>query len=80
MATNSATASPANVTVTSGLSFAANSTLLLDVGGANPGTNYDRINITGGSPALGGTLQIAVRNGFVPTLGQRIVILNSTTA
>jgi hypothetical protein len=45
------------------------STLVMELGGTTPGTDYDQI-ISSGALAFDGTLQVALINGFSPTAGQ----------
>ena len=42
--------------------------LAVDLGGATPGTTYDVLNVSG-QASLGGTLQVALTNSFVPAPG-----------
>jgi len=59
-----------------GSSFTQNAggTLEIELGGTTPGTEYDRLAVSGAA-ALGGTLQISYLNGFVPKAGQQFAIL-----
>jgi hypothetical protein len=50
-------------------------TLTLKVGGAAAGTQFDQVNIAG-KAALGGTLDVALINGFGPSGGQAFDVLN----
>ena len=53
--------------------------LLIEIGGLSPGSGtdggYDQINVTG-LASLGGTLEIQLINGFIPTIGDTFQILN----
>jgi hypothetical protein len=57
----------------------ANGSLSIDIAGNTPGvsTGYGVLAVTG-TAALGGTLNIAVLNGFTPVSGDRYVILTSS--
>lgn len=52
------------------------STLLIDVGGSQPGVTYDQVAITGNA-VLSGTLQINLLNGYVPPLNSTFPILTA---
>ena len=66
--------SAGNVTFNSGTTFR------IEIGGVNPGTEYDRLQVTGavnlgaGVTTLNGTLI----NGFTPVVGQQFTIIQST--
>ena len=66
--------SPAITNVTNG-QFAAASSLLIELGGTQPGTQYDRVVDSGSLTLLGGTLDVVLYNGFVPTVGNSFEIL-----
>ena len=66
--------SPAITNVTNG-QFAAASSLLIELGGTQPGTQYDRVVDSGSLALLGGTLDLVLYNGFVPTVGNSFEIL-----
>ena len=66
--------SPAITNVTNG-QFAAASSLLIELGGTQPGTQYDRVVDSGSLALLGGTLDVVLYNGFVPTVGNSFEIL-----
>jgi hypothetical protein len=66
--------SPAVITAEN-IEFDPTSTLILEIGGLTPGTQYDQLDISG-KAILGGTLQIALINGFTPTAGESFHILN----
>src|SRR5262249_62212147 len=48
--------------------------LNVDLGGTTAGTQYDRLAVSG-TASLGGTLNIAVINGFQPALGNAFQVL-----
>jgi hypothetical protein len=48
--------------------------LSIDIGGTNPGTDFDQLAITG-TATLDGTLNVALINGFVPDPGSTYVIM-----
>jgi parallel beta-helix repeat protein/predicted outer membrane repeat protein len=51
-------------------------TLLIDLGGANPGTQHDVLDVSGGSVVLeGGVLQVDLIDSFMPTIGQEFTIV-----
>ena len=52
----------------------ANGTLEIQLGGTAPGTQYDRLLVSG-SVTLGGTLDVTTTNGFTPTAGNAFQIL-----
>ena len=56
------------------LAFASTSTLIVELGGAAAGSGYDQIQASG-SLALDGALQMALINGFAPTLGNQFTVL-----
>ena len=49
--------------------------LLIELGGTQPGTQYDRVVDSGSLTLLGGTLDVVLYNGFVPTVGNSFEIL-----
>ena len=48
--------------------------LRIELGGHNPGTQYDQL-VVGGNATLAGTLELLSINGFVPQLGDQFQIL-----
>jgi autotransporter-associated beta strand protein len=68
--------------------FLGSSTFLdIDIGGSQPGTGYDQLNVrgtntlSGDSVGTSGTrLRVRVGGGFAPTEGQQFVILNNDGA
>jgi autotransporter-associated beta strand protein/T5SS/PEP-CTERM-associated repeat protein len=72
------TYSPGNSPAITNLSngeFSSASSLLIELGGTQPGTQYDRVVDTGVLTLLGGTLNVALYNGFVPSYGNSFEIL-----
>jgi hypothetical protein len=54
-------------------------TLAIEIGGLAPGSQHDRVNVTGNA-MLGGELQLALAGGFVPSAGQTFTILSAAGA
>jgi hypothetical protein len=51
-----------------------NGTLLVELGGHNPGTEYDQL-VVGGNASLAGTLELRLIDGFVPQPGDQFQVL-----
>ena len=51
-------------------------TLQIEIGGTTSGTQYDKVNVTG-NVFLGGSLQLAMLNGFVPNAVDTFTILDA---
>ena len=68
--------SPANVSFEGSLALADTNTLFIEIGGITPGSQYDRLTITG-SASLDGTLNVSLINGFTPNGGQQFTILTA---
>ena len=51
------------------------STLIMELDGAMPGSGYDQLDISG-LATLNGTLDVELLNGYMPSIGDRYVILN----
>ena len=66
--------SPAITNLTNG-QFSSASSLLIELGGKQSGTQYDRVVVSGVLTLLGGTLNVALYNGFVPSYGNSFEIL-----
>jgi len=66
--------SPAITNLTNG-QFSSASSLLIELGGTQPGTQYDRVVDSGVLTLLGGTLNVLLYNGFVPSFGDSFEIL-----
>ena len=72
------TYSPGNSPAITNLSngeFSSASSLLIELGGTQPGTQYDRVVDSSSLALLGGTLNVALYNGFVPSYGNSFEIL-----
>jgi autotransporter-associated beta strand protein len=50
--------------------------LQIEIGGVNPGTGFDKLQV-GGSALLGGALQVQLLNGFSPLLNQSFQVLTA---
>jgi hypothetical protein len=59
------------------INLAPTSTLLMELSGTTPGSQYDVLNLSG-SGNLAGTLDIELLSGFVPKVGDSFDILNGT--
>jgi len=61
----------------------ASGVLNIDLGGYSPGTNFDLVTVTaggaGGVATLGGTLNVALTNGFSPTNGASFTFLTANS-
>jgi hypothetical protein len=68
-------ASPANVRFEGGLALADTNTLFIEIGGTTPGSQYDRLTISG-TASLAGILNVSTINGFTPSAGQSFDILD----
>jgi hypothetical protein len=66
--------SPAITSLSNG-EFSSSSSLLIELGGTQPGTQYDRVIDTGVLSLLGGTLNVVSYNGFAPSFGDSFEIL-----
>lgn len=60
--------SPGTVQINGDLQLLAGSVLQMEIGGLTPGTEYDRLIVTGNS-TLAGEVEISFVNGFVPQVG-----------
>ena len=72
------TYSPGNSPAITNLSngeFSSASSLLIELGGTQPGTQYDRVVDSGVLNLVGGTLNVVLYNGFVPSYGNSFEIL-----
>jgi len=55
----------------------AGATLNIKVGGTtSPGADYDQISVSGAA-TIGGTLHVSLVNGYTPTLGDQVVIMQA---
>lgn len=76
LACSAADASPGEVTFTGDVIFTGSSTLIMELAGTFPGTEYDTITGTG-SITLGGTLDIDLLDGFIPTPGNSFQLMTA---
>jgi len=53
-------------------------TLVMEVGGLTPGSQYDQLDVSG-LATLGGTLQLSFLDGFAPSLGQEFDLIHGST-
>jgi len=67
--------SPAAVSVNGDLALGPQATLVMELGGLAPGSQYDQLNISG-DLAADGTLAVKLLGGFTPQAGQEFDILN----
>jgi fibronectin-binding autotransporter adhesin len=72
------TTTPGVLTVTRTYAQSAAGALDISIGGAAPGTGYDRLSVTKGA-TLSGTLNVHLINGFVPAIGSTFDILNASS-
>jgi hypothetical protein len=62
------------LSITGTFTQTAGGSLDVDIGGLTPGTQFDRLTVTGAA-TLNGTLNIAVINGFMPALGNGFQVM-----
>jgi hypothetical protein len=67
--------SAATVTFENNIALGSGTTLQIELGGTNPGSQYDQIDVTG-ELALGGALDVLLIGGFMPTAGDSFNILD----
>jgi uncharacterized repeat protein (TIGR01451 family) len=67
-------ASPGTLTINGDYVQAANGTLDIQLGGTTPGTQYDRLAVSG-TVTLDGTLNVTTVGGFVPAVGNAFQFL-----
>ena len=75
--------SPASVSLAPQMVFTETNTLLIEIGGHTAGTEYDKLTFThAASPQVswGGTLTVALINGFAPAAGDVFDILDFDAA
>ncbi|HEX2828326.1 MAG TPA: filamentous hemagglutinin N-terminal domain-containing protein [Burkholderiales bacterium] len=63
-------ASPGTFTITGNYTQGPGGTMAIELGGTNPGVTYDLVNVSGVA-TLGGTLNVALVNGFTPAGSDR---------
>jgi hypothetical protein len=60
------------------ISLVPTNTLIMEIGGTDPGSGYDKIQASG-TLALGGALDVALIGSFTPTAGQMFDLFDWTT-
>jgi T5SS/PEP-CTERM-associated repeat protein len=68
--------SPGILTIDGSYAQEDGSTYYAEIGGSDPGTGYDQIQVSG-QATIAGNLQVRLTNGFTPTVGQTFRILNA---
>ena len=68
--------SAGQLTISGAYTQAGGGTLRIELGGTTPGSEYDRLHVTG-SATLDGNLEIELIDGFVPEIGAEFVILTA---
>src|SRR5262249_34421994 len=61
--------SPADVDFGGNVMLGGGTSLIIELGGTTPGTQFDQVRVSG-NLTLGGTLQLSFVGGFTPTIGQ----------
>jgi hypothetical protein len=69
------TGSPGILTIVGDYTQSSGGALVVEIGGPNPGTGFDQLNITG-QANLDGTLTVNLINGFVPHTGDSFQVLS----
>ncbi len=70
--------SPGTLTVTGSLTQNATSMLDIELGGLTPGTEHDRLAVSGAA-TIAGTLRLQFVNGFVPHFGDSFTVLTASS-
>jgi T5SS/PEP-CTERM-associated repeat protein len=68
--------SPGILTIDGNYTQEAGSTFYAELGGSDPGTSYDQVQVSG-QATLAGNLQVRLTNGFTPAVGQTFRILSA---
>jgi T5SS/PEP-CTERM-associated repeat protein len=68
--------SPGILTIDGDYTQEAGSTFYAELGGSDPGTGYDQVQVSGAA-TLAGNLQVRLTNGFTPTVGQTFRIVTA---
>ncbi len=63
------------LTINGGYSQTATGTLVIDIGGTTAGSQYDQLAVSG-TASLGGSLNVALINGFRPAVGNGFQVLS----
>jgi hypothetical protein len=71
--------SPAAVSLDGPVTFDTSNSLNIEIGGPNPGTGFDQVNVAG-NLNLGGTLNVTLYNGYLPAVGATFQIVNFTSS
>jgi hypothetical protein len=66
--------SPGTLTIVGDYTQTAGAVLVIQIGGRNPGTNFDQLNVTG-QATVDGTLTVNLINGFRPERGDSFTIM-----
>ena len=69
-------ASPGTLTINGDYMQGSGGTLAVEIGGTTAGTQYDQLVVTGNA-TLGGTLNVALVNGFVPASGGSFTVVQT---
>jgi dockerin type I repeat protein len=76
---SAATFSASAIAVAGALSMQSGNTLRIELGGTSPGSQFDQVNVSGGSATLNGTLAVGFGNSFTPSAGQSFTILSDSS-
>ena len=68
--------SPGCIDFGGNVTFSFSATLLTEIGGTTPCTEYDRINVANQLTINSATLEVALINGFVPAYGDQFDIMD----
>lgn len=70
----------AGILTVNGTANLSSTILNIELGGPTPGTQYDRLNVTGAANLGAGTSSLngSTLNGFAPTVGQQFTIIQAT--
>jgi T5SS/PEP-CTERM-associated repeat protein len=69
--------SPGKTTITGSYTQQSAATLAIEIGGPTATTQYDNVAVSGNT-TLGGTLELSLINGFIPTAANTFTVLAST--
>ncbi len=70
-------ASPGKLTVDGDLSIVSGGLLKIELGGAQPGSTYDQLLVSGHAAISGGLLDLAFVNGFLPQVNDVFTLLHA---
>jgi T5SS/PEP-CTERM-associated repeat protein len=68
--------SPGILTIDGSYTQETGSTFYAELGGSDPGTGYDQVQVSGAA-TLAGNLQVRLTNGFTPAVGQTFRVLTA---